>query len=97
MHAHIPTDAISMNRQLVELLGHERRVQVDFLLALADFDRRRLYLDLGFCSLWDYCIRALHLREGATFLRIHAVALLRRFPLLYNVTRERLPDCSTKE
>src|SRR5437868_5233066 len=83
MRAHILTDdAVSMNRQLVELLGHERRVQVEFLLALADFDQRRLYLDLGYSSLWDYCIRALHLREGATFLRTHAVAMLRRFPVL---------------
>ncbi len=56
-------DASSLARRLGELAGGERRVQVDFLLHLDEFDRRRAYLDLGFGSLWEYCREVLRLRE----------------------------------
>src|SRR4051794_33907043 len=81
-------DAAAMNDRLVVLLGKERLAQVDFLVALAHFAERRLYLDLGFATLWEYCIRALHLREGATFLRTHAVGMLRRFPTVEEHLRD---------
>ena len=73
-------DARTLARRLGELAGDERQVQVEFLLYLDEFDRRRAYLELGFGSLWTYCLEALHLREGAAGRRINAMRVLRRFP-----------------
>lgn len=69
-------------RRLVELTGAERDVQVDFLLHLDEFDRRRAFLEAGYDSLWTYCLAVLHLREGPAGRRIAAMRALRRFPAL---------------
>jgi hypothetical protein len=55
---------------------------VDFLLHLAEFDDRRAFAGAGYPSLWAYCTEVLHLREGATWRRIEAMKLLRRFPIV---------------
>ncbi len=68
--------------RLRELAGEERNVQVDFLLHLDEFDRRRAFVEAGHASLWAYCLEALHLREGAAGRRIQAMRVLRRFPTL---------------
>jgi 5-methylcytosine-specific restriction endonuclease McrA len=81
-------DSDALARRLGELVGDERNVQVEFLLHLDEFDRRRAYLDAGFGSLWDYCLRALHLREGAAGRRIGAMRVLRRFPRLERGLRD---------
>jgi hypothetical protein len=75
-------DSATLVRRLHDLAGDERRVQVDFLLHLDELDRRRAYLIAGFGSLWDFCLKALHLREGAAGRRIGAMRVLRRHPRL---------------
>jgi len=75
-------DARTLARRLGELAGDERRVQVEFLLHLDEFDRRRAFLELGYGSLWTYCLEVLHLREGSAGRRIGAMKVLRRFPRL---------------
>ncbi|HET9555307.1 MAG TPA: HNH endonuclease signature motif containing protein [Anaeromyxobacteraceae bacterium] len=82
MHATAPAmlaDAALAHR-LVELAGNERAVQVEFLLHLAEYDRREAWLAAGYGSLWSYCRSALHLREGAAWRRIQAMRVLRRLP-----------------
>src|SRR5205823_7560381 len=81
-------DAAAFARELGRRLGRTRQAEVEFLIALAEFDRRELFLELGSSSLWDYCMRALHLREGATYRRTHAARLLRRFPQLAELLRD---------
>jgi hypothetical protein len=81
-------DSAALGRRLAELAGDERAVQVEFLLHLDEFDRRRAYLDAGYDSLWEYCLRALHLREGAAGRRIGAMRVLRRFPALEPALRD---------
>ncbi len=81
-------DSPSLARRLGELAGDERHVQVDFLLHLDEFDRRRAWLELGFGSLWSYCLEALHLREGAAGRRIAAMKVLRRLPALAGALRD---------
>ncbi len=68
--------------------GEERNVQVDFLLHLDEFDRRRAFVDAGHPSLWSYCLEVLHLREGAAGRRIQAMKVLRRFPTLEGALRD---------
>ncbi|MGC3997581.1 MAG: HNH endonuclease [Anaeromyxobacter sp.] len=74
-------DSTLMGR-LLSLAGEERGLKVDFLLVLAEVERRKLYLVQGFSSLWVYCREALHLSEDGAWRRITAMRLLSRFPSL---------------
>lgn len=71
-----------LRKRLRELTNGERALQVDFLLHLSEFDRRKCYLDAGHGSLWSYCLRELHLREGPAARRIGAMRVLRQYPEL---------------
>ncbi|HEX9290838.1 MAG TPA: DUF222 domain-containing protein, partial [Anaeromyxobacteraceae bacterium] len=81
-------DSAALSRRLSELAGHEREVQVEFLLHLSEYDLRRAWLEEGFGSLWDYLTRALHYREGAAHRRIRAMRVLRRLPHLADAFRD---------
>ncbi len=67
-------------RHLATLLENERAALVRFLLALVEFDGRRLWADLGYASLFDFLHRELGMSTGAAFYRKTAVALIHRFP-----------------
>jgi 5-methylcytosine-specific restriction endonuclease McrA len=90
MHASAPSslDSVTLSRRLGELAGHEREVQVEFLLHLDEFDTRRAWAEEGYGSLWDYLLRVLHLREGAAFRRIAAMRVLRRLPVVAEALRD---------
>lgn len=81
-------DAHALSDRLRALAGEERDLQADFLLHLDELDRRRSFAELGYPSLWEYCLRALHLREGAAGRRIDAMRVLRRFPQLEAALRD---------
>ncbi len=81
-------DSKLLARRLRDLVGEERNIQVDFLLHLDEYDRRRAWLEEGFGSLWDWCLRSLHLREGAAGRRIAAMKVLRRFPTMEAALRD---------
>jgi hypothetical protein len=52
----------------------------DFLVALAEFDRGRLWVHLGFSSLFEYLHRELGLSRGSAHYRKVAAQLVQRFP-----------------
>lgn len=81
-------DPRALSERLRALAGEERNIQADFLRHLDELDRRRGYAELGYPSLWEYCLRALHLREGAAGRRIGAMRVLRRFPTLVDALRD---------
>src|SRR4051812_4547557 len=62
------------------LLSRERSCVVQFLWHLAEVDRRKLHLQLGYSSLFVYCTDALHLTKASAYRRTTAAALLNRFP-----------------
>ncbi len=74
--------------RLARYAGEERANVSAFLQHLDEFDRRRGYLDAGHGSLWEYCLRVLHLREGAAGRRIGAMRAARRFPKLVDAIRD---------
>ena len=71
-------------RQLVERLSsrlqNEKRELVLFLIELADFDARKLALELGYPSTLSCLVRELGLSESSACRRIAAARLLARFP-----------------
>lgn len=87
------SDFRSMDSDVLEarmrvLVGRGRQAEVDFLLHLMEFDRRRGYEALGYVRLWDYCRKELHFLEGASWRRMHAIATLRRFPAAEEYLRD---------
>jgi len=74
--------------RLQELLRRERVALAEFLVALAEFDRRRLWTELGYSSLFDFLHRELGLSKGAAFYRKSAVDLLQRFPDVVDPLRD---------
>ncbi|HEX9241086.1 MAG TPA: HNH endonuclease, partial [Anaeromyxobacter sp.] len=74
------TNARALSARLADLLRAEQVAMADFLLALADFDRRRLWVDLGYANLFAYLHRELGLSRSAAHYRKTAVELIQRFP-----------------
>ena len=72
--------ARAQTSRLLDLLRREQGAMADFLLALADFDRERLWIGMGYGSLFHYLVRELKLSNGSAFLRKTAAELLLRFP-----------------
>lgn len=65
-----------------QCVSNERVATAELIATLSEFDVRQLYLAEGYGSLFDYCIRSLHLSERAAGSRIAAARLARRFPLV---------------
>jgi hypothetical protein len=74
------TNARVLSARLADLLRAEQVAMADFLLAAADFDRSRHWIDLGYASLFAYLHRELGLSRSAAHYRKTAVELIQRFP-----------------
>jgi HNH endonuclease len=77
-----------LTTQLANLLRREHVALTEFLLALADFDRRRLWLDLGHPSLFHFLHRELGLSKGAAHYRKTAAELVQKFPEIIEPLRD---------
>ena len=64
------------------LAARERRATAELVAALAELERRKLYLAQGYSSLFVYCTRVLHLSEHAAYNRIEAARASLRFPAI---------------
>lgn len=82
------TNARDLSARLAQLLRTEHGAMAEFLVALADFDRRRLWLDLGHPSLFSFLTRELHLSAGAAQYRKTACELVRSFPEVVEPLRD---------
>src|SRR3954454_3565817 len=75
-----PTLARQSVERLSSRLGNEKRELVLFLIELADFDARKLALELGYPSTLGCLVRELRLTESSACRRITAARMLARFP-----------------
>jgi hypothetical protein len=64
------------------LASAERRATAQLIAALAELDRRQLFLGLGYSSLFNYCTQALHLSEYGAYNRIEAARAARSHPVV---------------
>jgi hypothetical protein len=74
------SSARELTNHLARLLRDERGAMADFLLALADFDRKKLWRELGHTSLFYFLHRELALSKGAAQNRKTAAELIQAFP-----------------
>ena len=72
------------DRQLLasteKLVVEERRITLEVLQHLREIEVRRLFVDLGFDSMYKYCTQQLKYSEGETQRRLSSARLLRELP-----------------
>jgi hypothetical protein len=81
-------EARKLRDSLKVLLRREQAAMAEFLIALADFDRRRGWEPLGHASLFAFLHVELQLSRSATFWRLSAARLLQRFPEVVEPLRD---------
>ncbi|HEX6463259.1 MAG TPA: hypothetical protein VFZ98_02350, partial [Vicinamibacterales bacterium] len=67
------------------LAARERAAIAELIAAIAEIDARRLYLGLGYSSMFAFCTARLRLSESAAYARIEAGRLAVRFPLVLDL------------
>ena len=77
------------------LTGVERRTTVAILHHLNEIERRRLYLELGYSSLHDYCVQALDYSSSAAGRRIQAARCIRKCHRVLDLLQARELDLCT--
>ena len=70
------------------LIGSQRELTARLVVYLAEIEHRRLHLVAGFSSMFEFCVKALHLSEGEAFRRLAAHVSDGNFP---SFTRSSLP------
>jgi trehalose-6-phosphate synthase len=63
-----------------KLAAEERRITLEVLQHLREIEVRRLFVDLGFDSMYKYCIQRLKYSEGEAQRRLSSARLLRELP-----------------
>src|SRR5512138_3182115 len=81
-------DARTFTNRLAGLLAREHAALGEFLVELADFDRKRLWLDLGYASLFDFLHRELGLSKASASFRKKAAELIQTFPEVLEPIRD---------
>jgi hypothetical protein len=80
---------------LSALVRQSNELTAQVLAHLVELDERRLHLELGFSSLFAYCVEGLGMSEGAAGRRVTAARLCRRFPDAFErVARGELHLCA---
>jgi hypothetical protein len=78
-----------LRAELARLLSNGARAEARIIAHLAAVEERRLHLEAGSSSLFDYCCRRLGLSENEAFHRITAARLARRFPCIFGLIERR--------
>ena len=68
--------------RLLQIRKEERRLLVECLGCLAELDRRKAVLSLGYGSLFSFCTEFLSMTKASAFRRTTAARLLARFPVV---------------
>ena len=69
-----------LSRGAERLVSRERRYTAALIAHLAEISRRKGYLELGYKSLFDYCVLCLRLGKGSVWNRTQVAKVSRRFP-----------------
>lgn len=72
---------------LSKLARNEREATAELLAALAEVDRRKLYAERGYSSLFCYCQEVLNMAEPSIYVRIAAARCCGRFPRALSMLR----------
>jgi len=68
---------------LARIVRRRNQITAEFLAYLAELDERQLFLDLGFPSLFEYCVKTLRLCESTAGRHIAAARVCRTHPQVF--------------
>ena len=66
--------------QIKNLVQKERQINIQVLQHLQEIEKRKLYLDRGFCGLFEYAVKELGYSHSAAYRRIKSIRLCRDIP-----------------
>jgi hypothetical protein len=66
----------------------ERKCLAKVIYYLAEIDRRKLYLEEAYSSLYAYCVEKHHYSEGAAYRRIQVARLSQKYPQILKILSE---------
>src|SRR6476659_6073507 len=81
MNAHLLSDE-SLTLDMDQFEVGERKVLAAFLECLAEFDRRRLHLQHGYSSLFQFLRDRYRFSKGSAYRKSTAARLLARYPII---------------
>ena len=90
---HLSDAAVS--QELAAATSADRRAVAAHLARIAEFDRRRLYLEHGCASMYRYCVERLRLSEDAAVQRIRAARTALAFPAIFAAVADGRLNLST--
>jgi 5-methylcytosine-specific restriction endonuclease McrA len=67
------------------IVAQDRKLTLRLLEHLHEIDRRKLYLERGFASTFDYCTKHLRLSEPSAARRLRTARCVARYPQLYSL------------
>src|SRR6188768_3528233 len=70
---------------LARIVHRRNQITAEFLAYLAELDERQLFLDLGFSSLFEYCVERLRLCESTAGRHIAAARACRTCPQAFGM------------
>ncbi len=76
------TENFDLLNQLKAAVKDERKLLVQILEYLREVERRKLYLQMAYPSLFEFCVRYLNYSESAAYRRIQAVRLSSEIPAI---------------
>jgi hypothetical protein len=68
--------------RLRDLVRTDQALGARLLVHLGEVDARGLYRGQAYSSMFEYCVKELHMSEGQAYVRIQAARLSRQFPLV---------------
>ena len=72
-----------LRQGLRDCLRRERGATAELLAHIAEFDARQLYSNDTCSSMFDYCVRKLHMSEDTALKRIRVARTAREFPAIF--------------
>jgi hypothetical protein len=75
-------------KRLDALVQKERETTLDVIRHIIEFDRRKLYLGIGYSSLYDYCTLHLGMSESAAMRRIKTARCIIEFPEILRLLKK---------
>jgi len=86
---------VELINRLKDLVKREQYLTVNILPHLIEVERRKLYLGIGFRSLYDYCTRELKYSESGAMRRIYAARAIEKCPSAMRYLRNGRVNLST--
>jgi len=72
--------SVDLDRSAQELAVREKEEAAHLIAHIAEIGDRRYHLELGYTSLFQYCVVRLNLSEGSVYRRTQVAAICRTFP-----------------